>query len=163
MRSPVSPRFRRSLDAFLTDEKISGITEVDTRMLTIKTRRYGTMRSALIVGSEDGEKACELAKGMKMDPTLVEKVTCRQPYEVKGSGPRVVVMDFGAKKNIINSLAKRNADVVVVSVSTSYQAILDYKPDAILLSNARATAGREERHRRSPGRPPGFIARSWSR
>jgi len=132
---PSHPRFRRSLDAFLTDEKASGIAEVDTRMLTIKTRTYGTMRSALIVGSDDGEKACEMAKNMKMDPLLVEKVTCRQPYEIKGTGPKVVVMDFGVKRNIVNSLARRNAHVIVVPANTSYEAIRDYKPDAILLSN----------------------------
>lgn len=132
---PSHPRFRRSLDAFLTDEKVSGIAEVDTRMLTIKTRTYGTMRSALIVGSDDGEKACGLAMGMKMDPTLVEKVTCRQPYEVPGRGPRVVVMDFGVKRSIVESLARRGAHVVVVPASTSYEAIKDYRPDAILLSN----------------------------
>ncbi len=56
-------------------------------MLTIKTRRYGTMRSALVVGSDDGEKACKLAQSLEMDHCLVDKVTCKQPYEVKGSGP----------------------------------------------------------------------------
>ena len=119
----------------MTDEKISGISEVDTRMLTIKTRTYGTMRSALIVGSDDGEKAVELAKNSRPDPLLVEKVTCRQPCEIEGSGPRVVVMDFGVKRNIVNSLARRNAHVIVVPANTSYEAIKDYRPDAILLSN----------------------------
>lgn len=132
---PSHPRSRRSLDEFLRDEKVSGIAGVDTRMLTIKTRRYGTMRSALIVGSDDGEGACELAKGMEMDHGLVEKVTCKQPYEIKGSGPRIVVMDFGIKRNIIRNLAKRNVNVIVVPANTTYDAIKDYKPDAILLSN----------------------------
>jgi carbamoyl-phosphate synthase small subunit len=132
---PSHPRFKRSLDAFLTDEKISGIAGVDTRMLTIKTRRYGTMRAALIVGDDDGERACELAKSMKLDPLLVEKVTCKQPYEIKGTGPCIVVMDFGVKRNIVNNLARRNARVIVVPANTSYEAIMDYKPDGLLLSN----------------------------
>ncbi len=132
---PSHPRFKRSLDAFLTDEKVSGIAEVDTRMLTIKTRTQGTMRSALIVGSDDGEKACEMARTMNPDPLLVEKVTCRQPYEIKGTGPRVVVVDLGVKRYMVNSLVNRNADVVVVPSNTSYQAIMDYKPKAILFTN----------------------------
>ncbi len=132
---PSHPRFKRSLDQFLTDEKVSGIAEVDTRMLTIKTRRYGTMRAALVVGSDDGDKACQLAKSLEMDHKLVEKVTCKEPYEIRGSGPRIVVMDFGVKKNIVNNLAHRNANVIVVPAHTSYEAIKGYKPDAILLSN----------------------------
>ncbi|MDI6898147.1 glutamine-hydrolyzing carbamoyl-phosphate synthase small subunit [Methanocella conradii] len=132
---PSHPRYRMSLDEFLCREGVSGIAEVDTRMLTIKTRRHGTMRSALIVGSDDGEKACELARSMEMDHKLIEKVTCRQPYEIKGNGPRIVVMDFGVKRNIVNSLARRGVNVIVVPASTSYQAVMDYRPDAILLSN----------------------------
>jgi len=93
------------------------------------------MRSALIVGSDDSEKACDMAKSMQMDPKLVEKVTCKQPYEIKGSGPRVAVMDFGVKRNIVNNLARRNVHVIVLPANTPYEAVRDYKPDAILLSN----------------------------
>src|SRR5271157_742118 len=132
---PSHPHYKMSLDQFLIDEQVSGIAGVDTRMLTIKTRRYGTMRSALIVGSDDGQKACELAKSLEMDHQLVEKVTCKQPYEVKGIGPRVVVMDFGVKRNIIKNLAKRNLNVIVVPANTPYDVIKVHKPDAILLSN----------------------------
>lgn len=126
---------RRSLDQFLQDEGVSGIADVDTRMLTIKTRRYGTMRAALIVGSDDGEKACELAKNQKPNPALIDQVTCREPYQIKGSGPRVVVMDFGVKRQIVDNLARRDVDVVVVPAGTGADKIMSYQPDAILLSN----------------------------
>jgi carbamoyl-phosphate synthase small subunit len=132
---PSHPRYRRTLDEFLADEKVSGIAGVDTRMLTIKARRYGTMRAALLVGSDDGERACELARSMEMDHGLVEKVTCRKPYEIKGAGPRIVVMDFGVKRNIVNNLASRNVNVIVVPANTSLAEIKDYRPDAILLTN----------------------------
>jgi carbamoyl-phosphate synthase small subunit len=132
---PSHPHFKKSLDEFLVDEQVSGIAGVDTRMLTIKTRRYGTMRSALIVGSDDGRKACELAKSLEMDHQLVEKVTCKQSYEIQGSGPKIVVMDFGVKRNIVKNLAKRNLNVIVVPANTPYDVIKDHKPDAILLSN----------------------------
>jgi carbamoyl-phosphate synthase small subunit len=126
---------RRTIEQFLKDEDVSGICEVDTRMLTIKTRRHGTMRAALIVGSDDGEKACELARSKSLDPHLVAQVTCTEPYMIKGSGPRVVVMDFGVKRRIIDNLVKRDMDVVVVPAHMKHGDIMDYKPDAILLSN----------------------------
>ncbi|MCD1294649.1 carbamoyl phosphate synthase small subunit [Methanocella sp. CWC-04] len=126
---------QKTLEEFLVDQNTSGISDVDTRMLTIKTRRHGTMRAALIVGSDDGDKACELARNQKPNPGLVEQVTCKEPYMIKGRGPRVVVMDFGVKRQIIQNLVKRDLDVAVVPANTSCEKIMEYDPDAILLSN----------------------------
>ena len=126
---------RRSLEQFLQDENVSGISEVDTRMLTIKTRKHGTMRSALVVGSEDGPAAVRMAQEWAFPKDIVDRVTCRSAYEIKGSGPRVVVMDFGVKRNIIDNLVRRDLNVVVVPAQTSSKRILDYEPAGVLLSN----------------------------
>ncbi|WP_424358691.1 glutamine-hydrolyzing carbamoyl-phosphate synthase small subunit [Methanocella sp. MCL-LM] len=125
----------RNLSQFLDDENSSGISEVDTRMLTIRTRKVGTMRSAMIVGSDDGEKACELARKWQFPKDIINQVTCKQPYEIRGKGPRVVVMDFGVKRKIVDNLARRGAHVIVVPATTSSEQIMSYQPDAILLSN----------------------------
>jgi carbamoyl-phosphate synthase small subunit len=49
--------------------------------------------------------------------------------------PKVVVMDFGVKLNILRSLRKWNCDVFVVPASTTAEAILSHHPDGIVLSN----------------------------
>ncbi|CAJ36649.1 glutamine-hydrolyzing carbamoyl-phosphate synthase small subunit [Methanocella arvoryzae] len=125
----------RNLSQFLDDENASGICEVDTRMLTIRIRTAGTMRAAMIVGSDDGEKACELARKWQFPKDIVNQVTCRQPYEIPGNGPRVVVMDFGVKRSIVDNLAHRGAHTIVVPATTSAEQVMGYQPDAILLSN----------------------------
>ena len=125
----------RNLGQFLDDENASGICEVDTRMLTIRIRTAGTMRAAMIVGSDDGEKACELARKWQFPKDIVNQVTCRQPYETPGNGPRVVVMDFGVKRSIVDNLARRGAHTIVVPATTSAEQVMSYQPDAILLSN----------------------------
>ena len=132
---PSHPRSHRSIEEFLSDEKVSGICEVDTRMLTLKTRRHGTMRAAIVVGNDDGAAACELARSQPLDKTLVEQVTCKEPYEIAGSGPRVVVMDFGVKRKILDNLARRDLDVIVVPAGMPHGKIMEYDPKAILLSN----------------------------
>src|SRR5512136_2548738 len=38
----------RTIDAFLRDSGISGLSGVDTRALTLKTREHGTMRAAIV-------------------------------------------------------------------------------------------------------------------
>jgi len=136
---PSHHRSRRSIYEFLRDEGKPGIMGIDTRMLTIKTREHGTMKAAIIVGSDDGEEAVRLAREQpdigNLD--LIGRVTCRQPYQVKGNsdGGSIVLMDFGVKKNIIKSLNKRGINVTVVPATTPAKDILKYEPDAILLSN----------------------------
>ena len=133
---------KQSIDDYLKSEGIPVMCEVDTRMLTIKTRKFGTMLSALIVdenlGKQDEAKALALAKGLKTKfPALdlVGEVTCKQPYRIKGKGNRFAVIDCGVKKNIIRNLAMRKVDVIVVPSTASYRDIEGYDPDALLISN----------------------------
>ena len=48
---------------------------------------------------------------------------------------RVVAVDFGAKLNILRSLAVRGCDVTVVPASASAEEILSHRPDGVFLSN----------------------------
>lgn len=136
---PSHHRSRCSIYEFLKDECKSGIMGIDTRMLTIKTREYGTMKAAIIVGSDNGEEAVKLAREQPdiggLD--LIGKVSCKEPYQIKGNENEgnVVLMDFGVKRNIIKSLNKRGINVTVVPATTRTKDILKYEPDAILLSN----------------------------
>ncbi len=136
---PSHHRSRRSICEFLRDEGKSGIMGIDTRMLTIKTRECGTMKAAIIVGDDSGEEAVRLAREQpdigNLD--LIGKVTCKQQYQVKGDkdGGHIVLMDFGVKRNIIKSLNMRGLNVTVVPATVPVRDILNYEPDALLLSN----------------------------
>lgn len=136
---PSHRRSKRTLNEYLKDEEKSGITGIDTRMLTIKTRECGAMKAAIIAGSDDGKEAVRLAREQEDigNIDLIGKVTCKEPYQIKGKKDRenIVVMDFGAKRNIIKSLANRGINVTVVPANTPEKDILEYEPYAILLSN----------------------------
>src|SRR4030067_1461026 len=54
-RSPSHPNSKMGIDEFLRKYAIPGISGVDTRQLTIKTRERGTMRAAIGMESEDVE------------------------------------------------------------------------------------------------------------
>ncbi len=128
---------RRSIYEFLRDEDKSGIMGVDTRMLTIKTREHGTMKAAIIAGDDDGVEAVRLAREQPdiggLD--LVSRVTCKEPYSVRGDAGSIVLLDFGVKRNIIKSLNNRGLNVTVVPATAQIKDILKYEPDALLLSN----------------------------
>ncbi len=136
---PSHHKSKRSIYEFLKDEGKSGIMGIDTRMLTIKTREHGTMKAAIIVGDDDGEEAVRLAREQPdiggLD--LIGRVTCKEPYQVKGyeEGGNIVLMDFGAKRNIIKSLNNRGINVTIVPATTKVKDILKYEPDALVLSN----------------------------
>ncbi len=136
---PSHHRSRRSIHDFLKDEGKSGIMGLDTRMLTIKTREHGTMKAAIIVGDDDGKEAVRLAREQPDigDIDLISKVTCRKPYTIEGKedAGNIVLMDFGAKRNIVKSLARRGVNVTVVPAATPVNEIMNYDPDALLLSN----------------------------
>jgi len=121
---------------FLEDNGVGGISGVDTRALTRKIRSYGTMRTALLVGDDDGTRAVEMARGATeiSQERLVEEVTCPAQYEIDGSGPRVVIVDYGVKRAIIENLSMRGANVVVVPATTTADELLSLKPGAVVLS-----------------------------
>ncbi len=55
--------------------------------------------------------------------------------ELNGSGLKVALFDFGAKKNIAASLAARGCDVTVYPATSKAEEIIADKPDGIMLSN----------------------------
>lgn len=132
---PSNFRSRRSLAHFLKGHNIVGIHKVDTRKLTKIIRSKGTMK-ALISANElsDAETASEFKAQLPTDQ--IEKVSTKAiSHFPSNGGKRVVMVDFGYKKNILESLIKRNCDVIVVPFDTSFEAIQEFNPEGILLSN----------------------------
>jgi len=132
---------KRSIEQFLIDEGVPGICELDTRMLTIKTRQYGTMKACLNVvedyNDEEKANALELARAQPdiSELDLIEQVTCKKPYRIKGNGKRIAVIDLGVKRNILNNLAERDLDIFVFPANSEESDIRAMRPDALLLSN----------------------------
>lgn len=136
-RKPSHRNSNGTIDEFLTESGSRGISGIDTRMLTIKIRKEGTVKSAIVVGEGDGEKALSLAKDQpyitEMD--LISEVTCQDVYEVEGPGPKVAVIDTGVKRNIVNNLMKRGFELVVFPANTPPEEIEKCQPNAIFLTN----------------------------
>ena len=66
---------------------------------------------------------------------MVEKVTCKEKYVLEGNGPKVALLDLGAKRNIARSLNERSCEVTVYPALTTAEEILAANPDGIMLSN----------------------------
>ncbi|MBP2033694.1 carbamoyl-phosphate synthase small subunit [Clostridium algifaecis] len=123
-----------SFENFLLRNDIVGISGVDTRSVTKKIRSHGTMKCVICSENESIYEIKELLNSYKYT-NLVEEVSTKTVKHIKGSGPKVAVLDFGAKRNIIRNLMNRNCDITIFPYDTKYDNIMDINPDGILLGN----------------------------
>ena len=134
-RIPSNFRSVDTIQHFLEKHDIPGIAGIDTRALTKILREKGTMNGMITVN--ENYNLDEIIPRLKAYTTgkVVEKVTCQEKDVLKGKGPKVALMDFGAKRNIARSLNERGCQVTIYPALTPAEEILADKPDGIMLSN----------------------------
>ena len=106
----------RSLGAWLRAEGVPAIEGVDTRALTMRLREAGTMRGVLFPAALRAEEALGRARAVEMRREVFEQVAPAAPRRYgPEDGPEVLLVDVGAKDNIVRSLVSRGARVHRVS------------------------------------------------
>ena len=128
-------RKQDTLDHFLKQNHIPGISGIDTRRLTKIIREHGTMKGCLVNSIEDKEHTIEQLQATVLTDQLVDMVSTKQPYPNPGTERNVIVVDFGAKHSILRELAKRNCNTIVMPYTVTAEEILQLHPDGVLLSN----------------------------
>ncbi|SHJ72968.1 carbamoyl phosphate synthase small subunit [Paramaledivibacter caminithermalis] len=123
-----------TLNDYLIKNKIVGLKDVDTRALTKFLRDKGTMAGKIIIDRKKNDADNEDIKKFN-NSRAVDKVTTGYTYTLKPLLPKVAVLDFGIKKNILDSLIKRNIELTIYPANTSPEKILENNPDGIFLSN----------------------------
>ena len=113
---------------------IPGIAGIDTRALTKILREKGTMNGMITV--DENYDLDTIIPRLKAYTTgkVVEKVSCREKEVLKGNGPKVALLDLGAKKNIARSLNERGCQVTIYPALTSAEEILGDNPENPFLS-----------------------------
>ena len=135
--SEVASNFRNedSIQNFLIKNNIPCICGIDTRDLTKRLREHSTMNGFITVDSSFVvEKILQRIKEYSVKG-VVKRTSTKEAYSLPGKGKRVVLIDFGAKRNIARQLQKRGCEVIVVPCYTKAKEILKLKPDGIMLSN----------------------------
>lgn len=134
-RIPSNFRSNCTIQEFLEKQDITTITGVDTRALTKILREKGTMRGMVTTNSNYNlEEVTTRIKEYKVGD-VVSKVTCKEAYTTGSGKYKVALMDFGTKKNIVNSLVERGCEVNVFPAHTSAKEIMAINPDGIMLTN----------------------------
>ena len=134
-------RSERTLQDDLADQGIVGISNLDTRALTLKIRSLGAMRAGIFSGlslSQD-QMLSEVKTAPKMAGLkLSDVVTTPSRYGIEASGARVgkvAILDLGIKKSTLEHLSDRGIEIEVFPASASAEEILDSNPDGVFFSN----------------------------
>ena len=134
-RIPSNFRSGDTIQHFLEEQDIPGISGIDTRALTKILREKGTMNGMITTnGSFDLEEVKERIRAYQVTGVVL-KTTTKEKYVLPGEGKKVALMDFGAKKNIARELNKRGCEVTVYPADAPAEEVLKTNPDGIMLSN----------------------------
>ena len=133
-----------------------GLSGIDTRALTRLIRLKGAPNAVIAHNAKGQFDLAELLSQARGWPglegmDLAKDVSTLQTYgwadglwslkegyavnSANPSGPRVVAIDYGIKRNILRNLVDAGAQVTVVPATASFDDIVAHNPDGLFLSN----------------------------
>ena len=125
-------------DYFIKQNKVV-ISDVDTRAVVRHIRDKGAMNAIISTATTDiAELTNLLAEVPSMKGLELSSSVCTAaPYFVGNENAKykVVVLDLGVKRNILNCLTDRDCYLQVFPMHTSYKDMKDWNPDGFFLSN----------------------------
>ncbi len=146
-RGPV-PKGRKTLHDYLIEQRTPGISDIDTRALTIKIRDEGNPLGVVVSSGRSGRDSLEpeevktCTRFLDSFPPmvgrdLVGEVGSTEKTDINKSGTRahVALFDFGIKANIIRELTNLDCRITLFPHVSTTEEILAAGPDAVLLSN----------------------------
>ena len=141
-------RAEKSLDEFLKEQNILGISEIDTRFLTKLIRKEGAM---MMIASSEIHDINKLKEILHNSPRIeeidyIKEVTTKKSYihphgawnkkefkyNPKKTDKKIAVLDFGVKRNILNELTEAGMECLVLPATTKAEEIIKmYKNNEI--------------------------------
>lgn len=116
----------------LKNAGIPCIAGVDTRAIVKKIRKNGTMKGII---SKTPNMSVPSVHEPRSNTFLINKVSTKSVQQFDGSGPHIVLVDYGYKKSMLLALQKSGCKVSVVPYSATFAEIKLLKPDGVMLSN----------------------------
>jgi carbamoyl-phosphate synthase small subunit len=124
-----------TIEEFLEQGGVPGISGIDTRSLIRRLRDRGTMKGG--IGTGDPDILLEKIRTMKHpeESNLVARVSVKEATTFDKQGSKTVcLVDCGMKSNILAELRSRFR-VVQVPFDTSAHEVSELEPDGIFISN----------------------------
>lgn len=142
--SRISSNFRAetTLELELENANVVGISNIDTRAVTLSIRNAGAMRAGVFSGPAIGTREQMLAEVLsspEMKGSLLSnQVTTSKKYSIPAVAKKfatVAVLDLGVKRSTLEHLSQRGLEITVYPASVSSEELLGDNPDAVFFSN----------------------------
>ncbi len=139
------------ITAWLREAGVPAVDHLDTRDIVTEIRDEGAMACGIAAGPDatpdDALAELEDCVHMSEHTDIGAQVSVGEPevYNPDGDGPRVALLDCGAKGSIVDSLVERDAVVHQLPHDASAGAVASVEPDLLFVSNG-------------PGDPENFEA-----
>ena len=146
-------RSLKNFNEWLVEKNIIGLYGIDTRALVKILRSNGSMNGVLtseertvesclkIINETPKMEGLNLSKEVStkqqylwQNPTKTD-FDVRKRYFEKPKKLKVVAIDFGIKKSILNRLVSHGCEILVLPSRSSFKDVLSNKPDGIFFSN----------------------------
>jgi len=143
----------RSFDQWLIEKKIIGLYGIDTRALVKILRSNGSMNGVLTSEDITVESCLKIIdKTPKMEGLNLSKFVStnqqylwqkptetnfdiRERHHDRPNKLKIVAIDFGIKKSILNRLVSHDCEVLVLPYQSCLNDVLSCNPDGIFFSN----------------------------
>jgi carbamoyl-phosphate synthase small subunit len=146
-------RSLKNFNQWLFEKNIIGLYGIDTRALVKILRSNGSMNGVLTSEDKTREDCLKIIhEAPKMEGLNLSKVVStkqqyiwqnptethfdvRKTYSEKTNKLKIVAIDFGIKKSILNRLVSHGCEILVLPSKSTFKEVLSYKPDGIFFSN----------------------------
>ena len=143
----------KNFNEWLVEKNIIGLYGIDTRALVKILRSNGSMNGVITSEDRTVESCLKIIhETPKMEGLNLSKVVStkqqylwrnpsetdfdvRNKYSQNPNKLKVVAIDFGIKKSILNRLVSHGCEILVLPSRASLNDVLSSKPDGILFSN----------------------------
>ena len=143
----------KNLNEWLVEKNIIGLYGIDTRALVKILRSNGSMNGLLTTEDKSIESCLNIiSETPKMEGlNLAKEVSTKKHYSwnrttktdfdvrkepfINNKKLKIVAIDFGIKKSILNRLVSHGCEITVLPYNSSIENVLDLKPNGIFFSN----------------------------
>ena len=146
-------RSLKNFDEWLIDENIIGLYGIDTRALVKILRSNGSMNGLLTSEDKNVESCLKLIhntpimEGLNLSKEVSTKerylwrkhsetdFDVRKCYSDKTIKLKIIAIDFGIKKSILNRLVSHGCEILVLPSQSSIDEVLSHQPNGVFFSN----------------------------
>ena len=146
-------RSKLNFNQWLIEKNIIGLYGIDTRALVKILRSNGSMNGLIttekndfdscleIISNTPNMKGLNLAKDVSTKKNYFFKETTITDFDVRKKIQKninkfkIVAIDFGIKKSILNRLVSHGCEILVLPSNSSFEDVLSHDPDGIFFSN----------------------------